>query len=49
MWPLTPVPPRYKESFIVSFVDKYLSSKEFIDEFKKRINEKLARKIKPEH
>ncbi len=36
MWPLTLVPPRYKESFVVSFADKYLSSKEFVDEFKKR-------------
>lgn len=36
MWPLTIVPPKYKESFIVSFADKYLSSKEFINEFNKR-------------
>ena len=35
MWPLTLVPPKYKESFVVSFADKYLSSKEFIGEFKK--------------
>ncbi|HPD57471.1 MAG TPA: HD domain-containing protein [Smithellaceae bacterium] len=47
MWPLTPVPPRYKEAFIVSFVDKYLASREFLDEFKKRINKKLPKKIKP--
>ncbi|MBN1495877.1 MAG: hypothetical protein JXA07_03855 [Spirochaetes bacterium] len=33
MWPLTLVPPKYKESFIVTFADKYLSSKEFLDEF----------------
>ncbi|WP_228725006.1 HD domain-containing protein [Caproicibacter fermentans] len=25
MWPLTPVPPRYREGFIVSFSDKYCS------------------------
>lgn len=36
MWPLTLVPPKYKESFIVSFADKYLSSKEFLDEYQKR-------------
>lgn len=30
MWPLTMVPPKYKESFIVSFADKYLASKEFV-------------------
>jgi len=45
MWPLTALPPRYKESFIVSFADKYLSSKEFVDEFKKRINKRLNRKV----
>ncbi|MBN2038903.1 MAG: hypothetical protein JW864_02610 [Spirochaetes bacterium] len=40
MWPLTPVPPRYKESFIVTFADKYVASKEFIFEIRKRIREK---------
>jgi hypothetical protein len=35
MWPMTMMPPKYKESFVVSFADKYLSSKEFIEEFKK--------------
>lgn len=35
MWPLTFVPPRYKESFVVTFADKYLSSREFMDEFRK--------------
>ncbi len=35
MWPLTLMPPRYKESYIVTFADKYLSSKEFIEEFTK--------------
>lgn len=34
MWPLTVVPPKYKESFIVSFADKYLASKEFVNKFK---------------
>jgi len=43
MWPLTAIPPRYKESFIVSFADKYLSSKEFLDEFRKKINQRLSR------
>lgn len=36
MWPLTFIPPKYQESFIVTFADKYISSREFIDEFKKR-------------
>jgi uncharacterized membrane protein/HD superfamily phosphodiesterase len=34
MWPLTLVPPKYKESFIVSFTDKYFASKEFVSKFK---------------
>ncbi|BDU51315.1 putative ABC transporter permease [Haliovirga abyssi] len=33
MWPLTIIPPRYKESFIVTFVDKYLATKEFATSF----------------
>lgn len=33
MWPLTIVPPKYKEAYIVSFADKYLSSREFINEY----------------
>ncbi len=36
MWPLTFTPPRYRESFVVTFVDKYLSSAEFLSEFAKR-------------
>jgi HD superfamily phosphodiesterase len=44
MWPLTIVPPKYKESFIVSFIDKYISSKEFINEFKKRRKQRTTRK-----
>ena len=44
MWPLTLVPPKYKESYIVSFADKYLSSKEFISEYKKRISQFQAKK-----
>lgn len=38
MWPLTITPPKYKETFIVSFIDKYLASKEFIDGFKNNKN-----------
>lgn len=34
MWPLTLRPPRYRESFIVNFVDKYVSSREIIDGLK---------------
>lgn len=34
MWPLTLVPPKYKESFIVSFADKYLASREYVKKLK---------------
>lgn len=36
MWPLTILPPRYKESFVVTFVDKYIASKESIVKLKKK-------------
>ncbi|NTW07521.1 MAG: HAD family hydrolase, partial [Syntrophaceae bacterium] len=38
MWPLTLVPPKYKESFIVSFADKYLASREYLSEYREKIN-----------
>jgi uncharacterized membrane protein/HD superfamily phosphodiesterase len=44
MWPLTLVPPKYKESFIVSFADKYLASKEFVINIKR--NKSLQRSTK---
>ncbi|MCD6396437.1 MAG: hypothetical protein J7L71_02770 [Spirochaetaceae bacterium] len=28
MWPLTVIPPRYSESFLVSFIDKLVAGKE---------------------
>ncbi|MBU2649718.1 MAG: hypothetical protein KKA81_02180 [Bacteroidetes bacterium] len=37
MWPLTLRPPRYRESFVVTFADKYVSSREFINKYKKKI------------
>lgn len=36
MWPLTLFPPRFRESFVVTFADKYVSSREFIDEIRKK-------------
>lgn len=30
MWPLTPIPPKYKESFAVSFADKYCATQEIL-------------------
>ena len=43
MWPLTLVPPRFKESFVVSFSDKYLASKEYATKFKP---EKVIHRVK---
>lgn len=43
MWPLTLIPPKFQESFVVSFADKYVSSKEFIDEFKKKQKNKIKK------
>jgi uncharacterized protein len=44
MWPLTLVPPKYKESFIVSFADKYLASKEFVNKFKQNKGRRRVKK-----
>jgi len=49
MWPLTLVPPKYKESFIVSFADKYLASKEFFDKFKQDKNLHRVKKTPKAH
>ncbi|MCX5850139.1 MAG: hypothetical protein NTW65_11920 [Deltaproteobacteria bacterium] len=49
MWPLTLVPPKYKESFIVSFADKYLASKEFVTKFKRNKNSQHAKKQHKAH
>jgi uncharacterized membrane protein len=46
MWPLTLVPPKYKESFIVSFADKYLASKEFVTNFNRNKNSRHTKKQK---
>lgn len=35
MWPLSPSIPRYKETYIVSFIDKYVATREFIEMLKK--------------
>lgn len=29
MWLITPIPPRYKEGFVVTFVDKFCAAREF--------------------
>ena len=30
MWPLTPIPPKYKEAWLVSMADKYCASREML-------------------
>ena len=47
MWPLTLVPPRFKESFVVSFADKYLASKEYATKLKPdRVVRRVRKKTK---
>ncbi len=35
MWPLTPIPPRYKEAWVITLVDKYCACREIIKGWKK--------------
>jgi uncharacterized membrane protein/HD superfamily phosphodiesterase len=49
MWPLTLVPPKYKESFIVSFADKYLASKEFVNKFNQSKESRRIKKTPKDH
>jgi uncharacterized membrane protein len=49
MWPLTLVPPKYKESFVVSFADKYLASKEFVTKFKQSKGSRHVKKHPQAH
>lgn len=46
MWPLTLFPPLYRESFIVTFVDKYTASREFVDSFNVKSRIKKLKKLK---
>ena len=39
MWPLTIIPPKYMESYIVTLVDKYCATHELIKALKKEIKE----------
>lgn len=35
MWPLTPIPPRYKEAWLLTFVDKYCATRESLRKYQK--------------
>lgn len=41
MWPFTPVPPRFKESYVVTLADKYSATKEYSD----RLRDFLASRV----
>jgi uncharacterized protein len=43
MWPLTVIPPKYRESYIVSFADKFVSSREYSTKFKMLAYSKISR------
>jgi len=45
MWPLTVVPPKYKESYIVSFLDKYLASKEFVKKYNTQVRKRIKKPV----
>lgn len=38
MWPLTPTPPRYKESILVSYADKASTFRDYRESFQNNIN-----------
>ncbi len=42
MWPLTPRPPRFRESLLVTLVDKYVSTKEFWSVWRERFAPRKA-------
>ena len=42
MWPLTPIPPRTLEGFVVVFADKYCGILEIIEQFKRPVPAMLS-------
>jgi len=47
MWPLTPIPPKYKEAFIVSMADKYCAVKELYVSLSKHYRARFYKLIEP--
>ena len=45
MWPLTIVPPKYKESFVVTFADKYCAAREVLYSKNKKYKEKFLKDV----
>lgn len=45
MWPLTPIPPRYKEGLIVSLVDKYCATQELIISLSKKSRARFYKSV----
>lgn len=45
MWPLTVIPPKYKEGFVVTFSDKYCATREVLYSFSKKYKDKFLRDV----
>ncbi len=43
MFPLTPIPPKYRESMILCLADKMCATKETVNGFKRKISKKIRR------
>jgi uncharacterized protein len=45
MWPLTPLPPRYKEAFVVSLSDKYCATIELVISLSKNYRKRFYKSV----
>ena len=45
MWPLTFVPPRYAEGYIVSFADKYCATRELMYSLSKKYKQRFLKDV----
>ena len=45
MWPLTVIPPRYKEGFVVTFADKYCATREVLYSVNKKYKAKFLNDV----